>query len=179
MITHIIKKEIVENTTSYRFLILTGLLCLLMVVSIIVSYGDFQLRLENYNILRPDRTSPDIIIPPNPVSIFAKGLDANMGRLYEISFLGVQVHMSQQSVNRLFSLFAVPDMLFIIKVMLALIAILFSFDVITDEKEKGTLKLTLANGSQRASLLFGKLLGRFVLVFVPFLLLFYAAAIVV
>lgn len=175
----LIKKEILENVTTYRFAILTGLLGILMIVSIIVSYGDYRLRLENYNILRPEPNSINVIIAPNPMSILAKGLDANLGRLYEISMLGIEVHMSQQSVNRLFALFTVPDMLFIIKVMLPLLALLFAFDAICGEKENGTLKLLLTSGSQRISLLFGKLLGRFTLVYVPFLLLFLAAAIIV
>jgi len=179
MLGTLIKKEILENLTTYRFFILTGLLFVLIIVSIIVSYGDYRLRMENYNLLRPEPNSPNVIIPPSSLSIFAKGLDANMGRLYEISHLGIGVHRSQQSVNRLFSLFTVPDMLFIIKVMLALIAILFSFDAITSEKENGTLKLLFASGSQRTALLFGKLLGRFALVCIPFLLLFLAIVIVV
>jgi ABC-type transport system involved in multi-copper enzyme maturation permease subunit len=176
----ILKKEILENLTTYRFYVLTGLLLVLMVISIIVSYGDYQLRMENYNVLRPKgEEAKNIILPPEPLSIFAKGLDANIGRLYELSSLGIQVHSSQQSINRLFSLFTVPDVLFVIKVMLALIAILFSFDAISGEKEQGTLKLMLAGGTKRPAIVVGKLLGRFTLVFVPFALFFLTSAIVV
>jgi len=179
MIWSIAQKEILENLTTYRFFILTALLAILMTVSIIVMYGDYQSRLENYNLLLPEQNSPNVIIPPNPLSIFAKGLDSNLGRLYEISILGIQVRLNQQSVNRLFALFTVPDMLFIIRVMLALIAILFTFDAVTVEKEQGTLRLILASGGQRAFFLFGKLIGRFALIYVPFALLVLAYAIVV
>ena len=179
MIWIIIKKEILENLTTYRFLLLTGLLTLLIIVSIIVTYGDFQVRLENYNVLRPEKSSANVIISPNPLSIFVRGLDANLGRLYEISALGIEVHSSQQSINRLFSLFTVPDMLFIIKVVLALVALLFAGDAICGEKESGTLKLALANGGSRIAILLGKLCGRFLLTFVPFFTLFLIAVIVV
>lgn len=176
----ILKKEILENLTTYRFYVLTGLLCLLMLISIIVSYGDYRLRLENYNTLQPQGSNHEnIIIPPNPLSIIAKGLDANLGRLYKISALGIEVNPNQQSINRLFSLFTVPDMLFIIRVVLALCALLFSFDAISGERENGTLKLILAGGGQRVSLLLGKLFGRFTLVYVPFLVLFLVAVITV
>ncbi|MEW6510120.1 MAG: ABC transporter permease subunit [Bacteroidota bacterium] len=174
------RKEIQENITTYRFFVLTGLLFVLVVVSLIVSYGDYQLRMENYNVLRPQGSEAQkIILQPQPLSIFAKGLDANLGRLYTLSALGVEVHSSQQSINRLFSLFTVPDMLFVIKVLLAFIAILFSFDAISGEKEMGTLKLMLASGAKRAEIVAGKLFGRFTLVFVPFALLFLATAILV
>ena len=175
MIWSITKKEILENVISYRFYVLTGLLALLMLVAVLVGYGDFLLRLENYEILRPAPNSPNIILESTPMSILAKGLEANLTRLYEVSILGIQIRENQQSVNRIFSLFAVPDILFIIKVVLALVAVLFSFDAITHEKEQGTLKLTLSNGIRRPSLVVGKLVGRFLLVFVPFTALFLLA----
>jgi ABC-type transport system involved in multi-copper enzyme maturation permease subunit len=179
MIWHIAKKEILENLTTYRFAILTGMLLLLMAVSLIVSYGDYELRLENFNLNHPPAHSSNVMIPPTPLSIFAKGVDAHLGRLYYIKYSGIEVQAVEESVNRLFSLFSVPDGLFIIKVMLSLIALLFSFDVITSEKEQGTLKLTLTSGANKFALLFGKLLGRFALVAVPFSVLFLASAIIV
>jgi len=176
----ILKKEILENIRSYRFTILTALLGTLMFISILVSYGDYQLRLENYNVLKPQQPAPEkIIIPPTPLSIFVKGLDTNLGRLLELSALGIEVQMSQQSVNRLFTLFTVPDMLFVIKVMLSLMALLFAFDAISAEKEQGTLKLLLSGGAGRFALLLGKLVGRFMLVFAPFAILFLIAVTVV
>ena len=175
--TDIIRKEILENLTTYRFAVLTGLLALLVAISVIVSYGDYRIRMENYNILRPPADDPSkIILPPEPMSIFARGLDANTGRLYQLSSLGIEVESSQQSINRLFSLFTVPDMLFIIKVMLALVAILFSFDAVCGEKEQGTLKLMLSGHTGRAAIIMGKLAGRYALVFVPFAVLFLVAA---
>lgn len=179
MIRQLAKKEILENLTTYRFYILTGLLAILIIVSIIVSYGDYRVRLENYNILRPPTNSANAMTPPDPLSIFVRGLDENIGRLYELSLTGIEVHSGQQSINRLFSLFTVPDMLFIIRLLLAVIALLFSFDAISGEKEAGTLKLMLSAGSSRITILFGKLLGRFVLVFVPFSVLFLGAAVTV
>ena len=176
----VFRKEVLENLTTYRFVVLTGLLLVLMVVSLIVSYGDYHLRMENYNVLKPGGSeSGKIILAPEPLSIFAKGLDANLGRLYRLSALGIEVHSSQQSTNRLFSLFTVPDMLFVIRVLLACIAVLFSFDAISGEKEQGTLKLMLASGARRAEILSAKLLGRFVLVFVPFAILFLGGAVIV
>jgi ABC-type transport system involved in multi-copper enzyme maturation permease subunit len=172
MIWLITKKEILENLLSYRFFILTGLLVLLMGVAGIVGYGDLSQRRGNYELLRPTPGSPNIIIEPTPLSIIAKGLEENLTRLYEVSFIGIQIHQNQQSVNRIFSLFAAPDLLFTIKVVLALIAILFSFDAVSHEKEQGTLKLLLSHGIRRPSLIIGKMLGRFALVAAPFTVLY-------
>lgn len=176
----IVRKEILENLTTYRFYVLTGLLFSMMLISIIVSYGDYHLRVENYNILRPGPGEPEkIILPPEPLSVFARGLDANAGRLYQLSFRGVVVQPNQQSINRVSSLFSMPDMLFVTRVILSLIALLFSFDAVCGEKEQGTLKLILAGQTRRASVVLGKLTGRFLLVFIPFFVLFLVSSIVV
>ena len=179
MIREIAQKEILENLTTYRFYVLTGLLLVLMLVSIVISLGDYQRRMEDYALLRPGSNSENLIIEPTPLSIFVRGLDGNLGRLYELSSIGIEVHGNQQSVNRLFSLFTVPDMLFVIRVVLALTALLFAYNVITAEKEQGTLKLALANGCGRISLLFGKILGALALVLGPFVILLLASALAV
>ncbi len=176
----IARKEILENLTTYRFYILTGLMFSMMLISIIVSYGDYHLRVENYNILRPGPKERErILLPPEPLSIFARGLDANAGRLYQLSFRGIDVQPGQQSINRVSSLFSLPDMLFVTRVILALVALLFSFDAICGEKEQGTLKLLLAGSTKRASVVLGKLAGRYLLVIVPFSVLFSLSAIAV
>ena len=172
MIWHISKKEILENLLSYRFFILTGLLILLMAVVGIVGYGDLMQRLENYEMLRPAPGHPNVIIEPTPLSVIAKGMEENLTRLHEVSVLGITIRQNQQSVNRIFSLFAAPDLLFTIKVVLSLVALLFSFDAVTHEKEQGTLKLLLANSVGRPSLIIGKMIGRFTLVAAPFTVLY-------
>lgn len=174
MISVITKKEILDNILSTRFFILTGLLLLLMTVAGVVGYGDLMQRQENYELLRPTAGSPNVIVTPTPLSVVAKGLEENLTRLHEISVVGIQIRQNQQSVNRIFSLFAAPDLLFTIKVVLALIALLFSFDAVTHEKEQGTLKLLLSHSIRRPSLIVGKILGRYVLVAAPFIVLFLA-----
>ena len=54
--------------------------------------------------------------------------------------------------------------------VLSLIAILFTFDLISGEREHGTLRLTLANSVPRHTVLIGKFLGALVSISVPFTL---------
>ena len=49
-------------------------------------------------------------------------------------------------------------------------AILFAYDAVTGEREKGTLKLMLSNPLSKASVLLGKWLGGTVTLIIPFLL---------
>ena len=172
----LLKKEILENLVTHRFFIVTGLLAILIAISMLVSYGDYEMQMEHFTLNRPNPGSANVMLPPNPLSIFAKGADAEIARLYWVHPGSIEMESSRQSINRLLALFTVPDMLFIVKVMLSLIALLLSFDAITGEKESGTMKLALTGGSPRIAMLLGKLAGRLALVIVPFTLLFLIAA---
>ena len=75
----------------------------------------------------------------------------------------------QQSVNNLFRLFTNPDLLYIVKVIISLCAMLFAFDMVSGEKESHTLSLLLSNGFRRTSLITGKWFG-FISFIVPFVI---------
>jgi len=93
-----------------------------------------------------------------------------MGRSYEVKFGGqIMVGSKQQSVNKIFRLFTTPDLLYVIKVVMALCAMLFAFSAVSGEKEAGTLGLVLSNRLGRAILLTGKWIGGFASLVVPFL----------
>ena len=59
---------------------------------------------------------------------------------------------------------------FIIGYVLSLIALLFTFDAITHERERGTLRLMLANSIPRHTVLIGKFLGALISINIPFTL---------
>ena len=62
------------------------------------------------------------------------------------------------------------DWAFIIGYVLSLIAILFTFDAFSGERERGTLRLMLANSVPRYTVLIGKFLGALLSVSIPFAL---------
>ena len=169
MLKSIIRKEILNNLFSYKFSIIIILSTILILVSIFVMYRDYYLALENYGILQPKSNEAIAIIPPTPLSIFAKGLDENLCRSYEIGFGGqIKVGSKQESVNNLFRLFTTPDLLYIVKVILALCAMLFAFDMVSGERETGTLRQTISNSVKRPILIVGKWIGGFTSFIVPF-----------
>ena len=58
----------------------------------------------------------------------------------------------------------------IISVVLSLVAILFTFDAISSEQERGTLRLTLSNSISRGTVLVSKFLASLITVSIPFLI---------
>ena len=87
---------------------------------------------------------------------------------YKIELYGMWVlsflvsHSLQDSLRRtaqqLLSVQAI-DWVFIIGIVLSLVALLFTFEAIVGEKERGTLKLVMAQSLPRHTLLLGKFLG--------------------
>ena len=174
----IVEKEMRHNLFSYKFSIITVLTTILILASIFIMYRDFCLARENYEIspstyfiplTSEGRTeAPLAVIPPTPLSIFAKGLDENLCRSYELTFdQRIEASSKQQSVNNLFKLFTTPDLLYIIKVVLSLCAMLFAVDMVSGEKETGTLRQSLSGSLARPILIIGKWIGGFTSFILP------------
>jgi ABC-type transport system involved in multi-copper enzyme maturation permease subunit len=87
-----------------------------------------------------------------------------------VSEFGGQISVSgkQHSVNNLFKLFTTPDLLYVVKIILSLCAMLFAFDVICGEKETGTLRQSLSCSLERPVFIAGKWIGGFTSFIPPF-----------
>jgi ABC-type transport system involved in multi-copper enzyme maturation permease subunit len=170
MIGTIVRKEIVSNLLSYKFFVVLLLMVLLVATSLFVMYRDFSERMADYQVIRPKPGAPLAVVPPHALSIFAKGLEDAMTRSFEVGVIGVNVRAGQSSGNIIYAFFPTPDFLYVVRIVLSLVALLFGFDQISREREQGTLKLMLSGPVSRAKVLAGKWLGNFVSLAVPFLL---------
>ena len=181
----IAQKEITEHITSYRNLITTGLCIVLFLSSAVIMTRDYQNRQINYSLrdkMGQTRTGmrPKLAKSPTSLSILARGLDANMGRLIFIWWSQPRKEVGADVVdpgeeNPLFSLFAAPDLAYIVKIVMSILALFFAFDSICGEKERGTLRMMLSSGGvSRRSIIIGKWLGgylNFLICILPALLL--------
>jgi len=166
----IARKEILANLSSYKFFVVLLLTVLLTATSFFIMHRDFTQRTADFQIIRPKPGEPIALLPPNPMAVFAKGLEDAMTRSFEIDAIGITVRAGQSSGNIIYSFFPAPDFLYVVRVVLSLVALLFGFDQVSRERERGTLKLILGSSVSRARVLFGKWLGNFLSLAVPFLL---------
>lgn len=104
-----------------------------------------------------DHALPDHIGAYNPVEVTYK---IKIYGMWVLSFLGSHsLHDSlRRTAQQLLSVQAI-DWVFIIGIVLSLVALLFTFEAIVGEKERGTLKLVMAQSLPRHTLLLGKFLG--------------------
>lgn len=176
LIRLVARKELLDQFLTLRFHASMLAMVLLLGLSAYVMYGDYQLRMANYSAMREsarqERRQYDVmaVVEPRPLSVFAKGLDEMMTRGYSVSdYSGVKPHNRQRPADSLFSLFAPPDLLYIVKALLSLIALLFAYDSVSGERENGTLKLVLSSSISRGQLVAGKMLGGLASILLPFL----------
>ena len=111
------------------------------------------------------------IKPPDPLLFFARGFDAEMRQ--GIDFFStwpiIDVNkQTEQETNLLHLVFSAPDLLFMIKLLASLLAMLYAYDIISGERERGTLKQMLVTGASRGSIFAGNYIGRLFSVMVAF-----------
>ncbi len=175
MLKLVIRRAILSSLLSYKFSIMTILSTVLILVSIFVMYGNYRLAMDNYDSLQAGFNGPGQpraqVLAPTPLGIFAKGLDENLCRAWRYALMRVLVYPDKQkALNDLFKLFTAPDLLYVIRVILSLCAMLFAFDVVCGEKETGTLRQSLSCSVRRPILLAGEWIGGFASFIVPFFL---------
>jgi len=186
MLRDIIKKEILDNITSPKF-VFTFLLCtvliLLSVYTGVTNYGAEQkeytaaVALNKKNLeSQPNYSSLAgigirINKPPQVLGTVVTGVEEAVGRVAPINIAqDPNLVDSKFSSNPVFAVFGALDLMFIVKIVLSLFAILFTYDAIVGEKEKGTLKLALSNDVPRDRLILGKAIGGYVSLLIPLLI---------
>jgi len=186
MLKDIIKKEILETITSAKF-VFTFLLCaILILLSVFTGISNHRSdqkeysaavalnkkNLENqqsYQALAGLGTK--INKSPQVLGAIASGVDEAVGRVATVNIAyDPNLVDSKYESNPIFSVFGALDLTFIVKIVLSLFAILFTYDAIVGEKERGTLKLTLSNRVPRDRLILGKVIGGFISLLIPLII---------
>lgn len=182
MIWKIAKKEFLLNLMTFKFAVGTIVCVLLTAVFMPILVGDYQQRLKDYNEnvaaneaeLRKVKVykniTPTVYRPPNVLSVFSEGIDNQLDSSEKIDILaGSNVFLEAEAKgdNSLLSVFPVLDVTLIFKIVMSILALLMAYDVISGEREQGTLKLILSNTAARYKVLLGKLVAGLMTLIVP------------
>ncbi len=186
MLRDIIKKEILDNITSPKF-VFTFLLCtILILLSVYTGVTNYSADLKEYAAAvaldkknlenQPNYSSlagfaVKINKPPQVLGTVVNGIEEAVGRVAPVNIAqDPNLVDSKYSSNPVFAVFGALDLMFIVKIVLSLFAILFTYDTIVGEKEKGTLKLALSNDIPRDRLILGKAIGGYISLLMPLLI---------
>lgn len=198
MIWHIAKREIYDNLNSLRFALATLLLVALMLTNAVLHLREHPERIQKYRTSVTDywnaltsrtdlytlaQEGPGLLYKkPSPLRFCAEGGEDFLSDVVDASRFGwssssglkgfwrLEYPSSAPNLQNIRSDAAKIDWGFIVGYVLSLIAILFTFDSISGERERGTLRLILASSMPRHVVLIGKFLGALMSIFMPFTL---------
>ncbi|MYC78588.1 ABC transporter permease [Candidatus Poribacteria bacterium] len=177
----VIQREFVSNVLTSRFMIGFVVCVLSTAVAVFVQVDDYEKRLSGYNTaLREAETEaqewdlyvdikPKAHRKPNPLSIFNVGTENDGANTVTVE-LGKPIFVfsspmweaptqKRGSDNPFLAMFLSVDVVFIFKIVLSALAILFAYNTVSGEREDGTLKLVLSNSIPRDTVILGKYLG--------------------
>lgn len=190
MLNAIVKKEFVSLITDKRFWLLTGILLLLLIISLITTKQSFEVlnkeRSEAQAVSRENWLTQSPKNPhaaahfgnfafrmQTPLSLFDDGLD-----MYTGTYVYLEPHkqndfkFSQAQDATVISRFSHLTPAFILQTLLPLLIIFLCFTSVTKEREDSTLKLLLAQGCSIQQIIWGKVLGNFTAITLMVLLFF-------
>jgi ABC-type transport system involved in multi-copper enzyme maturation permease subunit len=190
----LIKKETLENILTLRFLIGFVACTLLFGITTTVLVNDFKVELEIANAANREvetqiegwtvfsQVRPTAIITPSPLTVFGSKAGARWGTRMLISQTRIPAVASDevgegQSADFL-GMFRGLDFADVVQVCISLLAILLTFDAISGEKERASLRQILSNPVGRTKLVISKFLGA-VIALVPIVVFGFGAAILV
>ena len=199
MIWHIAKRELYDNLNSLRFALATVLLLGLMLTNGVVHLREQPKRLQEYRDVVAEHRNRlesyaadslynlaeqgpgDLDKKPSSLRFCAEGGEpflpsralggyhrwgtADLESFWILIYPSATPNLRniRQNVTKV-------DWGFIIGYVLSLVALLFTFDAISGERERGTLRLTLVNSVPRHTALIGKFLGALISIVIPFTL---------
>ncbi len=170
----IIQREFVSNVLTSRFMIGFVVCLISTAAAVFVQVEDYEKRLSAYHVAVREheeeirtwdtyrQINPKAHRKPNPLSIFNIGTEKSGADMVSIRLaipIWEQQAQKQGSDNPFLSIFLAIDVIFVFKIVLSALAILFAYNTISGEREDGTLKLVLSNPIPRDTLIFGKYLG--------------------
>ncbi len=182
MFLTLIRRELLANLMTFRFLVAMVVTLLLVVANTVVLIADYERRLASYSTAAQQHSqevssastysSLEIHLDrsPNPLSIFNAGLDRRLGNSISFRHVLVPTHWDTESHsadNPFLNLFSSVDLILIFQVILSLLALLFGHDAIAGEREAGTLRLTMANSVSRSVILLAKYISAMACLMLP------------
>lgn len=188
MLLTLIRRELLNNLMTFRFAAAVLIMLLLVVANTAVLIKDYERRLEAYNTavqkhredLLETKTYSAVSLtayrPPNPLSIFNVGLDKRLGNTLRVSYLYVPTlwdAWKHGSNNAFLNIFFSIDIVFIFQGILSLLALVFAYDALAGERERGTLRLVLTHAVRRGHILFAKYISAMLCLLIPLVMCFF------
>lgn len=171
MIWLIAKHTLLKNLLDYRLVILYGLSMVMMAFSAVASSRDLEQSLTHYNRLRnlaarsANLDTVIVVKPPSQLRFIHADMDDQLPNHLVVSPGFVDYPLVDVGLKQLSQGTEQVDWSFVLIYVFSILALLMTFDAVSGEAERGTLKLVLSLGASRGDYLFGSFIGAFLTIF--------------
>jgi len=192
MIWKIAKKEFLLNLMTFKFAVGAIACVLLTVVFMPILAADYRQRLKMYNknVVDNETELRNVIVyrnvkhtiyrPPVVLSAFSAGLEKQLAGSAKIELEKVpELSVTERGGNPYLPILAVFDESLIFKIIISILALLVAYDVVSGEREQGTLRLMLSDPIARHQVLLGKLVAGLITLSVPVAITFVIGLVVI
>ena len=180
----ILEKELREILGTKKFALTFGICSLLILLAFYAGASNYRISKLQYDnsiaenlhqmegLPRWDNIDHRLFLPPQPLASLVSGVSNDVGRTIRVTvnYYELTPRGTRFNENPIFAVFRFLDLEFIFSVVISLFAILFGYDSINGEKERGTLRLTFSNSLPRDQYILGKLVGSFLALIVPLMI---------
>lgn len=181
----VVEKELRDIIGSTKFAVTFGVCALLILIAFFMGARNYNAAQSEFEASRIEnlkqldglttdewyRVQPRIFLPPEPLAALVSGVSNDVGRTITVTGRGeLNAEDSRYNDVPIYAVFRLLDLEFIFTIVLSLFAILFAYDAVNGEKERGTLRLAFANAVPRDTYILGKLTGSFLALAIPLLI---------
>lgn len=183
MLKLIIEKELREIVGTTKFAVTFGVCALLILLAFYVGARNYQVSQTEYSAAVTEnlknmegltdwnQIDHRIFLEPRPLAALVSGVSNDVGRTIEVEGVGeLRTEDSRFNEDPIYAVFRFLDLEFIFTIVLSLFAILFAYDAVNGEKQRGTLRLSFANPVPRDKYILGKMIGAFLALAVPLMI---------
>mgnify|MGYP002640952988 CR=1 FL=1 len=192
MLLHIIRKELLDQLLSLRFAIACVVCTATLLVSGVVHGRNYAEATDTYQVNsvlhRNDVTRRTQVFdlwqgvtvdrPLNVMNVLVRGMNGTLTESIKVQMGNRLDFPENYEKNPLLPLFPTVDFVFVVGIVLSLLAVTFSYDSISGEKESGVLRVMLSYSVPRDLVLAGKWIGGYLALVIPFFLAFLVTLVV-
>ncbi|MGD2246589.1 MAG: ABC transporter permease, partial [Candidatus Aminicenantes bacterium] len=192
MVWKIAKKEFHNNLLTFRFTFGTLILILLVLAITLGSVKNFLNLREEYRLASQANETQllenrvyntiefEVIKPPEVLSILNLGVTNRLGNSLLMSLRQIpSAEKKYSQENPLLNIFTSLDLTLVYKIVISLLAMLFAFDAVSGEKQKGTLRLLISQGASRFKIILGKYFGNMLTLLASFFFSLFIAFLII
>lgn len=189
---NLLRHELKQHVHSLKFLTLGAFAVVFGLLSIYVQTLDYTARKAIYDeeIIKAQNLAASaavysqltvpLLIPPSPLSLFAKGVDDKVGAKVNVAMLDVpMLENAAQKKNPFLDIFDNFDLSTLVHVLFSVMTLFLVADTIAGEREEGTLKQIFSNSLPKSQYFLAKYLGSLAVLAIPLTAIYLLAALTV